>query len=219
MTPADLLAAAAHADPARPLVTSYDETRDERTELSVATVVNWVAKIGNALADEWGLDTGDEVAIDLPAHWAGPVSALAVWNAGGEVVDPTDSATFVVRVGEVAALTDRELLLTLAPMGADLSGLVAGWPDQPVTVAPPGGVTAAARLASPGLPDGARVLSVLPFDRVAHLVTTLLAPLSADGSLVTVRGEPTTDRLAQLAATERVTHTAGCDVPGVPRLP
>lgn len=218
MTPSELLARQAAADPARPLVTSYDEARGERIELSVATVVNWVAKLGNAFADEWGLDAGDEVAIDLPPHWAGAVTALAAWSAGGEVADGAAGAAFAVRVGDVAALTDRELLLTLAPMGTDLSGLVAGWPDLPATSAPPGGATAAEEAASAGVPTGARLLSRLPFRTRDAAVVSVVTMLAAAGSVVVVSGDPDGERLTQIAGTERATHTAGCDLPGLPRL-
>jgi hypothetical protein len=219
MTPSELLAAAARSDPARPLVTSYDEDRGERTELSVATTVNWVAKLGNAFTDEWGLEPGDEVAVDLPPHWAGFVVVLGIWSAGGEVVDAAAAgAGFSARTSDAAALTDRELLLTLAPMGMDLSGLVAGWPDQPATVAPPGGAAAAAEAEALRLPADGRLLSALPFDRRVAAVHTVAGPLSAAGSLIVVRGEPGPERLAEIAAAERATHTAGCDVADLPRL-
>ena len=51
-TPADLLRSALAADPARPLVTFYDDATGERVELSVATFANWVAKTANLLQDE-----------------------------------------------------------------------------------------------------------------------------------------------------------------------
>ncbi|HET6211502.1 MAG TPA: TIGR03089 family protein, partial [Micromonosporaceae bacterium] len=39
-----LLARAVAAEPARPLITYYDDATGERTELSAATLANWVAK-------------------------------------------------------------------------------------------------------------------------------------------------------------------------------
>ena len=68
-TPADLLRSALAADPARPLVTFYDDATGERVELSVATFANWVAKTANLLQDELAAEPGDRLALLLPAHW------------------------------------------------------------------------------------------------------------------------------------------------------
>src|SRR3546814_13660057 len=40
------------ADPGQPLVTFYDDTSGERTELSVKTYANWVSKTANLYVDE-----------------------------------------------------------------------------------------------------------------------------------------------------------------------
>lgn len=219
-TPPALLAAALRTDAARPLLTSYDDTTGQRVDLSVATVANWVAKLGNAMADEWGLGPGNTVAIDLPAHWVGAVCALAVWSAGGEVAGQDDSADAAVRLGEPPALTETELVVTLAPMGLDLSGLVAGWPDQLVTAGPPGGAAAVSAATAAALPDRARLLSTLPLGAVGTVVTSVVAPLAVAGSVVLVRagGEVDAGLLAVRCAAENVTHTAGVDVPGLPRI-
>ena len=85
----DLLAAASASDPGQPLVTAYDETTGERTELSVTTYANWVSKTANLLTDELGLDAGDTVLLDLPPHWLVPVFLGAAWSAGLSVThDP-----------------------------------------------------------------------------------------------------------------------------------
>src|SRR5262245_66226190 len=49
----------AAADPTRPLLTWYDDTTGERTELSGATLGNWVAKTANLLVDGVGAGPGD----------------------------------------------------------------------------------------------------------------------------------------------------------------
>ena len=49
--PAALLATARDRDPARPLVTHYDDSTGERVELSATTLDNWVAKTANLLQD------------------------------------------------------------------------------------------------------------------------------------------------------------------------
>ena len=66
----------------QPLLTAYDDTTGERTELSVTTYANWVSKTANLFTDELGLDAGDTVLIDLPPHWLVPVFLGAAWTAG-----------------------------------------------------------------------------------------------------------------------------------------
>jgi uncharacterized protein (TIGR03089 family) len=56
-------------DPGRPLVTFYDHASGERTELSVTTYANWVAKTAGLLVDEYDLERGQVIRIDLPVHW------------------------------------------------------------------------------------------------------------------------------------------------------
>jgi uncharacterized protein (TIGR03089 family) len=81
-TPADLLDAALRADPARALLTYYDDATGERTELSVVTFANWVAKTANLCRDDLGLDVGAAVAIALPLHWQAAVWWQACWVSG-----------------------------------------------------------------------------------------------------------------------------------------
>lgn len=217
MSPPELLAAAMRTDPTRPLITSYLESTGERTELSVATVTNWVAKLGNAMVDEWDLGPGDTVSLQLPAHWVGAVVALAVWSVGGEVADGDQPATAAVRRGNTSALTDRELVVALEPMGMDLSRLVAGWPDALLSSAPPGGAEIAAACSRLELPPGARLLSTLPLGRVVNVGLSVVAPLAVGGSTVLVDAvEPLqSQRLSQIAAVEQVSHSLGVDLPGV----
>ncbi|MGF7238961.1 MAG: hypothetical protein ACQSGP_29015, partial [Frankia sp.] len=42
-------------DPARPMLTFYDDQTGERTELSATTLDNWVAKTANLLTDSLGV--------------------------------------------------------------------------------------------------------------------------------------------------------------------
>ena len=83
---APALAARLARDPARPMVTFYDDATGERVELSTATLDNWVAKTANMLVDTLGLVPGDRVGVDLPAHWMSTVVLLAAWSAGMEVL-------------------------------------------------------------------------------------------------------------------------------------
>ncbi len=77
-----LVADRLRTDPGRPLLTAYDDATGERTELSATTYANWVSKTANLLTDELGLEAGDTMLIDLPAHWLVPVFLGAAWCAG-----------------------------------------------------------------------------------------------------------------------------------------
>jgi hypothetical protein len=111
---------------------------------------------------------------------------------------------------------DGDLIeLSLAPMGADFSRLVAAQPDAFSPISPNGEDLVEA--AATDLPNGARVLTVLPYDGANALSYGLIAPLLVDGSVVLLR-HANESRLADHALTERVTHTLGIDVDGLPRL-
>src|SRR5438105_3966265 len=59
-------AAIVAVDPTRPLLTWYDDGNGERTELSGATLANWVAKTANLLVDGVGVAPGDAAVVLLP---------------------------------------------------------------------------------------------------------------------------------------------------------
>ncbi len=73
-------------DAGRPLVTFYDDATGERTELSVTTYANWVAKVASLLVDELEIEHGSRLRVDLPVHWLAPVVMGAAWAGGLEVV-------------------------------------------------------------------------------------------------------------------------------------
>lgn len=79
-------------DGGRPLVTFYDHATEERTELSVTTYANWVAKTAGLL-QELDLTRGRTVRLDLPTHWLGPVFLGAAWALGlrPAVADPPEA--------------------------------------------------------------------------------------------------------------------------------
>jgi uncharacterized protein (TIGR03089 family) len=88
-------------DPAQPLVT-YLGPAGERTELSVRTFENNVAKAANLLLDDADVTDGSRVALLLPPHWqssiwlgACAVTGCAAWIEG----DPTDSRVDVSVAG------------------------------------------------------------------------------------------------------------------------
>jgi uncharacterized protein (TIGR03089 family) len=222
-TPADLLSDALRHDGARPLLTAYDDSSGERVELSVATTANWVAKTANFLVDELGVEPGDMVGVTLPLHWQTAVVVLACWSAGAVVawdVDADCAAAFTDQShAEVARsrLPGGEVVtLSLAPMGVDFSRLVASQPDGFVAVDASGEDVVEA-FTSLDLPAGARVLTVLPLDDADGLGGGLIGPLSVEGSIVAV-SKAAPERLAERCRIERVSHTVGVDVPGLPRL-
>lgn len=69
-----------------PLITYYDLDTGERTELSAITTSNWVDKTCHLLVDEYGLDVGDVVLLEVarthPGHWVTAIWELACWRLG-----------------------------------------------------------------------------------------------------------------------------------------
>ncbi|WP_371598195.1 TIGR03089 family protein [Streptomyces sp. NBC_00564] len=139
-TPADLLRSALAADPARPLVTFYDDATGERIELSVATFANWVAKTANLLQNELSAEPGERVALRLPAHWQTAVWLLAcssvgvVADVGG---DPGAADHVVAGPGEFEAglaCSGERVALSLAPLGRRFPTPPAGYADYAVEV-------------------------------------------------------------------------------------
>ncbi|MDX3578595.1 TIGR03089 family protein [Streptomyces sp. FL07-04A] len=140
-TPADLLRSALAADPARPLVTFYDDATGERVELSVATFANWVAKTANLLQDGLSVEPGDRVALLLPAHWQTAVWLLACASVG--VVadmegDPGRADVVVAGPGRFEAglaCRGERYALSLAPLGRRfVPGPPEGYDDYAVNV-------------------------------------------------------------------------------------
>ncbi|MGI5212211.1 TIGR03089 family protein [Plantactinospora sp. CA-290183] len=220
---ARVFTAAVAADPARPLLTWYDDATGDRTELSGATLANWVAKTANLLVDSAGLAPGDPVGVLLPPHWQTAAVLLGAWSAGAAVHDDPARPVDVLfaaadRIDAAAAWPagDR-YALALAPFAAPLRELPAGYADYVVEVRghgdhfspyPQGGpqdaelVGRAARRATElGIGAGDRVL----IDAARHPdpVDWLLAPLSVGASVV-LCGRLDADRLAGRVGTERV---------------
>jgi uncharacterized protein (TIGR03089 family) len=136
MTPDRLLAQAVVDDPARPLITYYDDSTGERVELSVVTFANWVAKTANLLVDGLGAQPGQRVSVDLPVHWQAAVWHAAGWAAGLVTVpgSPSDAADIaniaVLGVGPEEAgrehripQADEVVGLGLGPLGLPRPGI------------------------------------------------------------------------------------------------
>ncbi len=209
----DLLAARLRTDPGQPLITAYDDATGERTELSVTTYANWVNKTANLLTDELGLDAGDTLLLDLPAHWLVPVFLGAAWTAGLATTTEAGCAHEAVacgpdRLGDhdgsgtVIACSLRPFAVRFAdelPAGVLDYGLL--WPGQSdvfLPIEPPSPGTVAWRsstqqrtqgellAAAAGETDGVRLMTDL-HPAYDDGVPVFLGPLSAGGSLVLVR--------------------------------
>ena len=94
-----------------PLLTHYGPA-GERTERSVASFANWVAKTVNLL-DEVGADADTTVALPVlaqrPAHWMGLVWPFALWQAGLPVPAQRAVAVVVLRATDSRSGTVRPL--------------------------------------------------------------------------------------------------------------
>ncbi len=136
----DFLAHALRRDGARPFITFYDDDTGERTELSVTTFNNWVAKTSNYLRDDLDVRRGSRVAIVLPLHWLTAVALGACWSLGAlPVMNPQDSAQpDVALIGPVSlSLEDHPLpvaneiaAVSLAPMAASFARVGVSLPDD-----------------------------------------------------------------------------------------
>ncbi|MDD7963799.1 TIGR03089 family protein [Actinomycetospora lemnae] len=229
-----LLAPWLAGDPARPLITFYDDATGERIELSGATFGNWVAKTANLLRDECDVEPGTPVAVLLPAHWQTAAALCAVWSCGAEAVaEPAGAEVALADAEHLEAAGAAGLVVGFSldafgqglgdalPRGAvDYATEVRVHGDHfdPLTPVPDDApalegadvatVVAAARerAAALELSPGDRVLSSAswPLATSGGLVDGFLAVLAAGASLVQVR-HPAGDQ-ERRACTEKVTR-------------
>jgi uncharacterized protein (TIGR03089 family) len=228
LTVVDALATVIRTDATRPLFTYYDDATGERTELSGATLANWVAKTANLLVDGLGLGTGDVAAVALPPHWQTAAVLLGCWSAG-LAVDLEPSSSGAAQVGFAAAdrldqiRADETYALALDPFGLgfrtgapagaqDFNEVVRPYGDQfspAVPVGPRtqalsnGGTHADLVAAAPPAEPGARLL----IDADAHPdpVYWLVAPLLAGASVVLCRNLDRA-RVSERLAAERARY-------------
>ncbi|WP_305790036.1 TIGR03089 family protein [Symbioplanes lichenis] len=223
------LAAAVRRDPTVPLLTWYDDATGDRTELSGATLANWVSKTANLLADGAGLGPGDTAVVLLPPHWQTAAILLGAWSAGLAVTGAKGDILFTSPAGfeQAAAETTGDRYATgLLPLAMPLRELPPGFADytvevrqfgdhftpvQPVTAADlalgdrtHGDIPAAERAAELGITPGSRVL----IDAAVHPdpVDWLLAPLYAGASIV-LCAHLDPSAVEKRVATEKVTVT------------
>ncbi len=234
---ASILSGLLQRDPGRPLVTFYDHASGERTELSVTTYANWVAKTASLLTEEYDLERGQRVRLDLPVHWLGPVLLGAAWSVGLVVTEDDDSDLVVCGPDTLASWAhhaDARVVLATAlhPLGRpfdeplpagvhDLGVEVWSQPDSFVAHDPPGP-------ADPATGSGARTVSHAELWEVAAAgsllsdggrlfsganpaspsgLATFTEPLAKSGSVVLV-ARPDPDRVDQTYDAERATARA-----------
>ncbi len=244
--PPQLLDRALRADPARPLLTFYDDASGERTELSVATFANWVAKTANLLRDDLAVEPGATLSLDLPPHWQAAVWLQSAWALGLHVVPAGPDAQVAVigydgtpppGAGDVVALGLGPLGLprrdAAAPAGStlDYDREVPGHGDRfvPDRAADPawpalttGGRTrsgadlVAAAQVAPALPAGARLLVAEPLTGLAAVLGALLVPLATGVTAVLCRHLDLA-RLPSRVAQEGLVAAVGPDLPGLSR--
>ncbi|MEV4665316.1 TIGR03089 family protein [Micromonospora echinofusca] len=221
---ARVFADAIATDPTRPLLTWYDDATGERTELSGATLANWVAKTANLLVDEVAVGPGDIAGVVLPPHWQTAAVLLGCWSAGLTVADTPGDVDVLfaaeTRLDEAAAWSAGErYVLALHPFALPMRQVPAGYADyvsevrahgdhfSPYAAGGPGEAAllgrAAARATELGIAPGDRVL--IDTGTYPDPVDWLLAPLTAGATTVLcANADPA--RLPSRATTERVTR-------------
>ncbi|HEV7655715.1 MAG TPA: TIGR03089 family protein [Mycobacteriales bacterium] len=243
--PDALLAAALVRDPAGPLLTFYDDSTGERTELSATSLANWVAKTANLLRDEVGTSPGDRVGVLLPAHWQTAAILLGAWTAAAVVSPAAEGAAAAFctadRVQQASA-SDEVFALSLAPLGrgfgratppgardysVDVLAQGDRWSGRPVPDAVPALDTGSSTVTAGDLVEialrRAAELGMVAGDRV--LISTEwdsptrwvdgLLVPLAAGASVVLVVNPAPDALPHRVEAERITATLGLSVPGV----
>jgi len=212
-----------------PLVTYYDLSSGERTELSATTFANWVDKTSNLLVDELMLEPDDRVELALagphPGHWVTLVWAAACWQVGLAVSHGRAGARLIVCGPDWTPYADAApdvVACSLHPLGLgfgvpppapilDYTLEVRGQPDQ-YAATPRSGLalawddpihrlTQADLLA--GLEGPALRRLVSGTDPWTTLREALLRPLVTGGSAVVVAGDDP-DALPRICSQERV---------------
>ena len=166
----------------------------ERIELSGRVLANWVAKTANLLREEFDVEPGTGVRVDLPGHWRRVVVELALGALGAHAVADLEDAELVVtgrpEPGPPALAVAPDALARgfAGPLhgAVDYAAEVAGYDDVLIPEAP------APLPAVPPLPAGARLL--LTADG-PDLLGRCLAVWRADGSVVLADADVSPDDL------------------------
>jgi uncharacterized protein (TIGR03089 family) len=216
VTPEQAFADLLSSEPSRPFVTYYDEARSERSELSVKSLANWVAKTYHLLGDDLGLGVGDTAFVALPAHWLSYSVLLGCLAAGLALTDDAepadvgfvtpDTAERAAKIPEVFVAAPEH---SAAGLGDDVPDGTADYvtsvrPQQDkwftVHLAATGADPcladtaradvldrAQARADELGLPRGGRLLSTAEWAGAEAWLDALFVPLAIGGSVVLVR--------------------------------
>ena len=234
MTPEQAFDALVRGDSSRPFVTYYDEASGERSELSVRSLANWVAKTHHMLADELGLGVGDTALVDVGAHWISYPVLLGCLTAGLSLTDADAEAADVAfveppRLAAAAGVPDvyaiapdsaavgfrgappdgaGDYVAAVRPQADAWAGVhLAASDDDPFTArsSRAGALAAAADLAAArGLERGARILVTREWHGSDDWTLALLVPLALGGSVVLVRNADD-ETVARRAGQERAT--------------
>lgn len=234
MTPEQAFADLLTSAPSRPFITYYDESSGERSELSVKSAANWVAKTHHLLVTELGLGVGDRALLALPAHWISVPILLGCLTAGLELTEDESLAdvAFVSPASLVSASSVPDLYAIApdaaavgfrdSPPDGALDFVTAvrpqadAWSSVQLTAGPQEqcfeGNTrqtvvelAQQRAVELGLDAGGRLLTDRDWRTPADWIDTLLAPLIVGGSVVYVRNCTDPTVLARRADQERAT--------------
>lgn len=233
-TPAEVLSALNARDSAAPRVTCYDDvpgpTAGERVELSGRVLGTWVSKAGNALQEEWDIEPGSVVRLDLRPHWRLLYWAWAVWSVGAHadldgdlpadlvVTDaldrlPDDGPAVLVTRGALARTAGAELpeevmdeAADLASYGDDFDAWQEPTEDDPALTLDGRSLTygeVVATLASDAPQEGARPQLVDPTS--GELLGRALTTWAEGGSIVVQLGPVDPETLTRRATSEGVT--------------
>lgn len=220
-----------------PVVTTIDASG--RSELSATSLENAAAKIANALRDEFDLEPGAVVGVDLPQHWQRTAWCAGAWTAGCVLApDSVDADLVVTWPGRAAALLERGApevgVVSLHPLGLpggdplppgviELTLAVRQQPDA-YLFDPPTGSSPALRLPdrllsqSQALTEGDRLARAWGLERGGRLlvgpgldpVDSWLAALAVPlAADASIVLAPLGDADGRNAEQERVTATAG----------
>ena len=191
-------AQAVRRDPTTPLLTYYGDASGDRTELSGATLDNWVSKTANLLVDGLGLASGDTAAVLMPPHWQTAAILLGVSSAGlaadlGDRPGPADALfTTPDQVPAAAGKATGDRYATgLLPLAMPLRELPAGYQDYVLEVRNYGDHFAGA----PVGPDDAALAAPVPLSHLAVLRTATeraaeLGVTAGDRVLIDARAYP-----------------------------
>jgi uncharacterized protein (TIGR03089 family) len=232
VTPEQAFAELLRAEPSRPFVTYYDEATGERTELSVKSLANWVAKTHHLLVDDLDLGVGDTALVATAAHWITYPALLGCLTAGLALTsdEAGDAAVAFVDPEHVERAAKVPDVYAVAPHSAAIGfgdATPAGTNDYVLSVRPqqdkwPTVFLAASesdpcladrsraevmerageRAAGLGLKPGGRLLSTADWADADAWIDALFVPLAFGGSVVLVRNA-SADTVGRRADQER----------------